>query len=254
MSRTRPVRKSPVKLYLEWAGSSDHGMISYYDRDEKKNKYLKGLKFVVLDERSSVSGFNEEKNCGIRGTEVKNTKKEQIKVWIGKAKKPIEGFYQDLKSQISGLRYARVLYIGVFTKDGLELCKLTLDGAANSAWMNFTKGAENYEGKGTVDIMTHGVNVIGRVAKKKGSNNYYEPLFEAFELSEEQGKQADDLDRLLQEWFDGASNDSGEKGTTTSTQSSDEVEEEGPGSGDDYPVDEGEDVVEDVEDIDDLPF
>ena len=255
MSRTRPVRTSPVKLYLEWAGGSDHGKISYWDRAEKKNKYLKGLKFVVLDERASVSGFSEEKNSKIRGTEVKNTKTEKMRVWVGKASKPIEGFYQDLKTQVSGLRYAKVLYVGVFTNEGLQLCKLTLDGAANSAWMNFTKGEENYkEGHGPVNLMTHGVSVIGRVPKKKGSNNYYEPLFEAFELDEQQSKMADDLDKLLQEYFDGAVN--GDQSVTTNSSQVAEEEEDDTSSGnyeDDYP-DVQEETPPSAEDEDDLPF
>jgi len=255
MSRTRPVRTSPVKLYLEWAANKKHGKISFWDRSEKKNKYLKGLKFVVLDERSSVGGFNEERNGGIRGTEVKNTKSEKMRVWIGKSKKPIEGYYQDLKSQISGLKYAKVLYIGVIGNNGgMEISKLTLVGASNVAWMNFLQGQENYKGNGKVNLLTHGVSITGRVSKKKGDNNYFEPLFETFELNKEQGDLADKLDIELQEYFDGVGDQEDGKNTTASTQSTGGYEEGvQEDEEDDYPADE-EDVVEDAEDLEELPF
>lgn len=247
MSRSRPkARTSPVKHYFEWSGSE--GKLYYYDKEAKENVYFSKLKFVVLDELHTVSGFSDEHNNGIRGTEVQSLD-QPITVYIGK-KKHSTGLYADLKSSVNGLKYAKSVYLGVITKkDGIEIAKLTLKGAAFSAWINFLNGKEEYAEDGKVDMFGEGVGItiVGKSKqKKKGNTKYYEPKFEAFELSDEENEEALTLDEELQAYFDQTPSkaDDNPKDTTPASTADDEPEEE----------EEEEEAHEDAQDEDDLPF
>lgn len=254
MSRSRPNKnaKSPVQHYFEWSGSE--GKLYFYDKEAKENVYFPKLKFVVLDELHTVTGFSDKHNNGIRGTEVRELD-SPITVWIGK-KKHSTDTYANLKTSVNGLKYAKSVYIGVIKKGGtMELAKLTLKGSAFSAWVNFLKGAEDYAENSSVDQFGEGVgiSITGKSKqKKKGTTKYYEPKFESFDLSEQEDATAIELDSQLQEYFDNTptskdDNPNEEKEQTPATNAEDPEPE-------DDPEVEAEEEHEDAEDVDDLPF
>lgn len=257
MSRSRPNknRKSPVKHYFDWSGSE--GKLFFYNKEEKENVYFPKLNFVLLEgDLHTITGFSKKHNNGIRGTEVRDLN-NPITVWIGKNKHS-SGKYSDLKS-ISGLKYAKPLYIAMLKKDGsFELAKLTLKGAAFSAWINFLKGAEEYAEAGSVDPYGEGVGIriVGKSKmKKNGATKYYEPKFELFDLTDEQDEEAIELDKELQEYFDETPSTTDDNDNDPIDESDDDGDDNSSEDADDEQEDEEtEEEHEDAEDVDDLPF
>jgi hypothetical protein len=254
MSRSRPSTRvtSPVKHYFEWKGAkSTKGKLAFYDKEKKQEVLFPNLSFVILDQWSSITGYCKPKNGGIRGTEVRSTKKEKMKVWIGKDKQPYtEGLWADLKGSISGAKFARILYIGIVNSKGgpMEVAKFTVAKSAFGAWMDFLSGTGDYKDNGEVDSRdtTLGFKVAGSI-KKEDPQEFYAPVYETFELTPEQMEEANKLDEELQEYFDARDgrNKEQESGSQDSEFNEPEKEEE-----DDNPF------VEQpaAEDFDDLPF
>lgn len=201
--------ESPVKFYFEWSGGE--GYLKYYNKETGKNVVVPKMNFVVLDASlHSVSGFSDKYSSGIRGTEVRDLKKEEITVYIN-GQSPIKGMYDDLKNKVNGLKYAKPIYVGAIGKDGeINICKITLKGAALSSWLDFLKGDGDYAGKDKVNPYGDniGITITGKSKpKKKGSTTYYCPNFEVIEITEEQGSEALELDKQVQLYLDSKMSD-----------------------------------------------
>lgn len=254
MSRSKPNSGavSPVEQYFQWSGSE--GKISYYDKAKGTNEFFPKMSFIVLDELHTITGFSDKESSSIRGTDVKSLD-TPITMYIGK-KKITTDTYENLKN-ITGVKYAKSLYVAVITKNELKICKILLAGAAFGAWLDFIKGENDYKDGGKVNPMDVGVGIkiVGKSKpKKKGSNTYFEPIFQVFTITEEQEKEAMLLDGTLQEYFenrakvsttvaDHGNTDSEPADKKTSTKKSKAKDEE---------EEEDEDI--NADDIDDLPF
>ena len=254
MSRSRPSNRvtSPVKHYFEWKGAaSTKGKMAFYDKEKGQEVLFPTLTFVILDQLSTITGFCKPKRGGIRGTEVRSTKKEEMTVWIGKDKQPYtKGLWADLKGSISGAKFARVLYIGIINSKGgpMEIAKFTVAKSAFGAWMDFLNGEGDYKDNGKVDDRNPelGFRVAGSTMKVD-PQEYYPPIYETFQLTPEQMAEADELDRQLQEYFD-AKNESTGKSTDTSVDATPSEFDE------DEKEDEAAEETVAAEDFDDLPF
>lgn len=253
MSRSRPSNRvtSPVKHYFEWKGSkTTKGKLAFYDKEKRQEVLFPTLSFVILDQWSSITGFCKPKKGGIRGTEVRSTKKEEITVWIGNDKQPYtKGLWADLKGSISGAKFAKVLYIGIINSKGgpMEIAKFTVAKSAFGAWMDFLSGAGDYKDNGEVDSQdtSLGFKVAGSL-KKVDPQEFYAPVYETFELTPEQMEEANKLDEELQNYFDardGGSKDQESGGQDSEFSETEQEEEENP-------------FVEEpaAKDFDDLPF
>ena len=257
MSRSKPNSGavSPVEQYFQWSGSE--GKISFYDKAKGTNEFFPKMSFIVLDELHTITGFSDKDSSSIRGTDVKSLD-TPITMYIGK-KKITTNTYENLKN-MTGVKYAKSLYVAVITKTELKVCKILLAGAAFGAWLDFLKGENDYKDGGKVNPMAAGVGIkiVGKSKpKKKGSNTYFEPVFQVFTITEEQEKEAMLLDGTLQEYFENRAKVST---TTTNTDHEDtdnEPVDKKPSTKKSKPKDEEEEEEDediDADGIDDLPF
>lgn len=241
MSRSNPTgagAPNPATRRFEWNG--ELGSVKYYDKDTKKNVEVgDNFPFVLLDETASVGGWSDEYHSGIYSNEVKDTRSETLTVKVFKgAREPIaKGFYKDIKPAVNdaGGSYQSNLYIAFKNDQGeMAIGKLTLKGAALSAWMEFRK--EN-----RAKLMTYGVKISGSTEGKKGRVIFRTPDFELVNLTDETNEAATALDVILQEYFSGRST------ASAPASGGGDVDDDDAGYGD---GDEGETDIDD----EDIPF
>ena len=198
MSRSNPVDevKNPSKRFYEWNGS--RGCFSYYDKKEEKNIDVKApFTFLVLDQLSTVKGWNDSSESGIYSNEVRNLKKEILTVKAFKGGQIAQGFYSEIKDRVKaeGGKFTSSIYIAVKNPESgeLEIANLQLSGAAVNGWMDFKKDAESlYDGAVTVSDFTEG---------KKGSITFKVPVFKMIKVSPTTDAAAKELDKTLQSYF-----------------------------------------------------
>jgi hypothetical protein len=197
MSRSNPIDevKNPSKRFYEWNGES--ACFKYYDKEkEEKVEVPLPFTFMVLDQLSTVKGWNDASESGIFSNEVRNLKKEVINVRAFKGGNIASGLYAEIKDRVKaeGGKFTSSVYIAVKNEDGkLEIANLQLSGAAVNAWMDFKKRVESiYSGAVTVKGFTEG---------KKGSVTFKMPEFKQVKITPETDAEAKVLDEKLQGYF-----------------------------------------------------
>lgn len=183
---------APSVRYYQW--SSNDAKFKYYDKEKGTNELVKSLEFVVLTSRSCVSGWDGDEDTGtnsqIYSNEVKNTMKEELRVYTSKPDKKNNtligtGLYRDLKSQNLPIHFERAIYA---YEEGVGIIKINLKGSALMVLSTFEK--ENKKG------MLDNVIVVKDSKKaKKGSVTYTTPTFELGKLVE------GELDASVEEAF-----------------------------------------------------
>lgn len=192
MSRTNRDNelRNPATRFFEW--SSNEKTLTWYDKEEKKNVTVElPFVFLVLDQLSTITGWSDNDQSGIWSNEIRDTRKDILTVRTKLGTKDV-GLYEKVK-HVPGARYTRSIYIAFKDGDELVLGHLKLKGAANSAWIEFTKSAG--------DIYAGAVRVTGAVEGKKGATVYYSPEFAMNSVSKETLDKADELDRQLQAYL-----------------------------------------------------
>lgn len=193
MSRADELNKSfekPAARYLEW--SSDDLQLKYYDKEKEKNILVPlPFKFVVLMERHTIKGFNEDKKSGFYSNEVEDLSKEELNVRLFSGGSVAKGVYSEIKEKISGMGacYAKSIYIQ--TLDG-EIWNIILKGAAVFAWGEFVK-------KNRSQLVSHSITITDATELKKGKITYSIPVFEwGKAMSSASSKKADEAyDELI---------------------------------------------------------
>jgi len=200
MSRTAPVTKSqnPASRFYEWAGGSDGGAFTYYDKnirgaDDKQgaNVLVKlPFAFIVLDELSTIRGWCDATESGIFANEVRDTVAEPFVVKSFDGPVIAEGFYRDIRDRVAaaGGRFTANIYIAYKDVDKLKIGAVQFHGAALNAWVEFRKTAG-------AAIYSKAVRVASFKEGKKGSIVFRTPVFGLLDCS----KEADDAAGLLQE-------------------------------------------------------
>lgn len=181
---------NPATRFLEW--KSDLKAFRWWDKQNEQEQIEKlPFTFIVLDSLACVRGFSDEHKSGIWSNEVRNLKTEPLTV---RTKQGIlcQGFYEHLKGN-HGIRYTRSLYIAFREGKELAIGNLQLQGAANSAWIEFTKKNRIYR---------HGITVTGAVEDKVGKIVFNSPVFEITPIKEDTVAQAIELDKDLQVYLD----------------------------------------------------
>lgn len=280
MSRTkkRTGSNSPVKRYLSFAGGK--GKIKFYDKederaDDKGNVYLDELDFIVLDIKSSISGYNEKASAGISSNLIDpySTKKVPFTVRTkvdGKYGVFTEGLYDDIKdvvSKIGGKFTTNIFALAdVGDGNGLQLVRLELNGAGLSPWIEFTNKLENDEdiydlqvtvkqgqlctrkkGKTVKVSDAEYKKIVAAIQKDPLAERpvlFYEPQFAGVELAEEEADMAIEADEKLQAYFDASGDNKGQGTDDSDSTPSDDVPNTSP-----KPA-----AGTDEEDDDDLPF
>ena len=181
---------SPVTKYLEW--SSAERKFHYYDKTAGKQIYLDlPMKFIYLDSKATIKGYNPATESSIYSNDVANTKNEILVVRSFKGKFPLaEGFYQEIKSKIeeAGGKYHASIYA---FSDTLGVINIAVKGDALKEWSNFaTANRKSFLGSY--------IEVAGAEERKNGAVKYAVPLFKSGEAiplssSEESDKKYDEL-------------------------------------------------------------
>lgn len=225
--------KTPVQLFIRWAGSKGH--LAYWDKEASREVVINSpVRFIVLDQLNTIGGFSDSLQGGIWANEVRNTRTEPLYVRCGAAELE-HGLYNDIKDKLKGQggRYARSLYVLVRNENRVwVIANLKLVGAAMSVWFDYVKQPQN-------DPEMLGVELVGADEEKKGSNTYFVPVFKPFELSTEEVTAAINADRDLQTYL---------KTRSISRTQPDELPDEDEAAA----IRHVDDVV--IEDIDDRPI
>lgn len=274
MSRTKKTGggSSPIKRYLSFAGGK--GKIKFYDKndkraDEKGNVYLDEIELILLDIKSSISGYNEKASAGISSNllDPYSVGKEPfvVKSKVGKRFETVaEGLYSDIKDEVvaMGGKFTTNLFAlaDVGDGEGLQLVRLELNGSGLSPWIEATDKVEKDNGdvydlvftisqgqlctrkKGeTVKVTDAQYKKIVAAIKKDPMAErpvlFYQPSITSVEITEDQVTLAEEADTKLQEYFDASGNNNGQE---TDNSSDDAVPALEPASN--------------TEDNDDLPF
>jgi hypothetical protein len=188
--------QNPAVRYYEWKGGD--GDIRYWD----KNKGEKGeevkvplpFSFLVLDRLSCITGFSDAHQSGYWSNEVRNLKTDKLTV---RTKKGVVA--TDLYANLSGVmnqgaQYAQSVYIAIKGADGkLEIANIKFTGSSVGPWIDLMKGK---------DIYKYAVVINGKVPKKKGKTEYFEPVFALKDvIKPETEAEAIELDKVLQEYL-----------------------------------------------------
>lgn len=188
LSQPNNTNTNPATKFLNW--SSDESKFKYWDKEKSENVYLDlPFKFIKLDILSTITGYSDKDNSGFFGNEVRSTKVEPFTVRT-KAGIKMEGLWSDIGDELKaqGGKFAASVYIALYNeKNELELCNVKFYGSSITQWINFIK-----ENKGI------GIQVTGSNKEKKGRTEYFTPVFEPLEVSEEDKQKAIELDKQLQ--------------------------------------------------------
>lgn len=193
MSRSDEFNKSfdkPAANYIEW--SSDEKQFRYWDGEKEKDCFIPlPFKFVVLMERHTIRGFDDDSNSRIYSNEVENLT-EVLTVKSFKGGTIAKGTYENIKEMVknAGGHYAKSIYIQ--TLNG-EIWNINLKGSAVFAWGEFIK-------KNGKLLMNHSVTVTDAEELKKGKIDYSVPIFElGKEMSKKSFDTAEEAWELLTE-------------------------------------------------------
>lgn len=236
MSRTNRTSgsSSPVKKYLSFSGSK--GQVKFYDKDhpdadDKGNVYLDNLDIIVLDTKSSISGYNENASAGISSNLLNpyNVGKEEfiVKTKVdGSFGVFAQGIYKDIKDKVFAIggKFTTNVFALADFGDGYEVVKLELNGSSLSPWIELNESFDNDS-----DVYDSVINISkGQLlTRKKGKTVpvtdaeykkvlaeikkdpmfqrpvwFYAPAFSTSELSEDLATLAGEQDEILQSYFD----------------------------------------------------
>ena len=185
--------ENPCKKWIEYSGKT--GTFSYYDKETKTKIPIEKLRFVVLDELATITGFNENLKSGIYSNEVHNLSKQELNVKSFKPGISIKGLYSEIKDHVTskgiGGRFCKNVYVLLAETSGMSLACIKMEGAALNGWID--KKCKTYENIIVVDSFED---------KKKGANDYKMPVFTAVgKLKGDALESAKLVDVSLQEYF-----------------------------------------------------
>lgn len=191
---------NPATKFLEWK-SSEKGFV-YYDKEKGKNVLVPlPVKFQFLEEFHTIKGFHENSNSSIYSNEVK-TMNEPLTVKSFKIKEPLaEGLYKDIKHEVKSIggKYGKSVYALL---DG-EIVNFQLYGSSITPFILYTSGDKKTNIKGHSHLLeSNFIEVNEFVEKKKGNNNYTEPVFSlGAKFTREEFQLADDKYKDVANYF-----------------------------------------------------
>ena len=174
------------------------GKISYWDGE--KNVEMDSVNFVLLDIRSSVTGWSDAKNTSIYSNVVKSTKYEEIVVKCGK-EEIARGIYSEIKGDIvaAGGKFQLLLYTLAEIDGSYVPACLKFSGSALAGWSHFMEDKKLGDVYNSVVSLTRSDKQL-----KKGSVKYYAPEFSMSTLPAELDDKAGEFDKNhLQPYLNG---------------------------------------------------
>jgi hypothetical protein len=192
MSISHPKLTNPCQKFIEYAGGE--GEFYTYDKEaEKKIPIPMPIYFVVIDELSTITGFNEKHSCGIFANEIHSILNETLRVRTFKPGVSIVGKYKDISDEVKshGGKFTKSVYVMLFGKDVIpELANFKFKGAAFNGWIDKK-----------FDVTQFSVGIMGVTEEKKGKNTYFVPVFKKFKLSDALLEEAVKIDNVLQAYL-----------------------------------------------------
>lgn len=137
MSLSAPKLTNPCKKFIEFKGGT--GIFQYWDKESEKNIELEyPIQFIVLDELSTIKGYNKTTNSGVYSNEVRSIKNQTLHVKTFKGNLELHGKYSDIKADILGMggKYCKSVYAALLNRNELELTCFQLTGISNKAWID----------------------------------------------------------------------------------------------------------------------
>lgn len=197
MSRSNQTSTSsnPSQRFLEWGG--EEGILSYWDKDVKESITVKPpFTVMVLDELSTITGYDGKNKCGVYSNEIKDTKTEVLTVKSFKGGEIAKGLYADIKDKIKamGYKYSKSIYIAYKDGKDLKIGNMKFSGAALNAWIDFSGNHKDA-------IRSKAIKLTGSEQHTTGKVNYFTPVFAIQDITPETDSQAIELDKQLQAYF-----------------------------------------------------
>jgi hypothetical protein len=201
MSWSNPKITNPATKFIEFKG--DTGEFSYYDKEKEEKVHLPmPIYFVVLDELSTITGYNQRVGSGLFSNEVRSTKDDILNVRSFKGGIQIIGKYQDIKDRITANmgKFCKSVYAMMITgPDKYELVNFKFHGASfggvekgRSGWMQKKVNTEKF-----------GVVVKECEQGQVGAIKFMAPVFDAVNLNQNAIDAASEMDKRLQKYLTG---------------------------------------------------
>lgn len=187
MSLSQPKLKNPCSKFIEFKAGSDMGHFQYWNKEKEENVILKfPITFIVLDELSTITGFNDSTQSGIYSNEVHSLSNQVLSVRTFKGGIKFDGLYADIKPRITELggKFCKSVYVALINGDDIELANLQLKGISFKAWMDRKEGSC--------------FKVSECIDGKKGNIKYKIPVYAACDASKDLMDQARAMDEMLQ--------------------------------------------------------
>lgn len=189
MSRSNPTPESPVSKWLKWKGSE--GKIVSWDKDNQTEvNHDMPFEFLVIEELAAVGGYSESEKTSFYSNEVGSTNDEELVVRLGQ-QVYAQGFYRDIKDRVkaAGAKYTASVFVYIPAVD--QIWNLKFSGASLSQWLDFKKGSDIYHSK---------IALVDSKSDKKGSVNFFVPVFERVNMTKDENTKAVEADRRLQQY------------------------------------------------------
>jgi hypothetical protein len=195
MSKSQPTVTNPCAKFIEF--KSDTGTFFYFDKsigEKGKNVEIPmPVYFAVLDELSTITGYNKRHDCGIYSNECHSVKNEILRVKTFKGGESVTGLYADIRDNIvaMGGKFTKSVYALLIHDDlSTEFVNFKFRGAAFSAWLDKK-----------INVNQFIIGVTECVEEVNGKNTYQVPIFKAYKMSPEIDAAAIEQDKVLQEYL-----------------------------------------------------
>lgn len=247
MSRTKPTgggTTSPIKYRFSFGGAS--GKIKYYDKEKSEDVEMDSLDFIILDKRSSITGWNEADGSSIYSNLVVSTKKEELVVKTSK-RTLASGLYEDIKGKMDnfGGKFTTNLLCLAKIGKNWEMANIQLTGSALGVWMDTESGKVNIYDQ--IFTITEGEK------RKKGAVKFIVPEFSYKKITSDLIEMAEESDEILQAYFDSYTPADSKKSETETESKPEKRQEAKANTGKAAKSKKAEEEAEE-EDDSDLPF
>jgi len=215
MARGDAMNFNPATKWISWSGNT--GTLSYYDKETQENVVVDfPFTFLLLDEFTTVKGFNEKAKKGIYSNEVRDTTKQILSVKCD-GETIAKGLYKEIKEKVveAGGGYAKSCYIAYKGEDGkLAIGNITFSGSSFGggthqpadknmkdieigAWLSFSKAH-------AANLYTKAVVIEGKDDRicTQGVVKFHVPKFKLIEVTKETDAEAIALTQVLKAYMD----------------------------------------------------
>jgi hypothetical protein len=200
MSRTKQDSdkpKNPSTMFLEW--DSEGAQWKYWNKEAEQQMHVPlNTPFIVLDQLSTVKGYNEPQKCGVWSNEVKQLSSP----FTVRNKHGVvaQGLWKEIKEKLGYAKFTTSLYAMARIGEEYKLVNFQLSGCSLGPWIDFVKESGGIQALyGDIVIAATGAEHM-----KKGRVEFDSPTFGIVsrKLSEDASKQADELDNVLQAYLE----------------------------------------------------